>query len=167
MKTKEQVFEEILADQAITDAVLEVSRTFQGEWKNAFAPYFRTAAALADCITRMDLPGEHCAPGAEGIACLLPYITIGMPSLNDGFTSHWGDEYLRSKGVEEIFFEEAGLEARTKGEAGEPNYLYGLLILDTVGDIIVQLAGTHLMVAAAVNIDKGLTHTAGDMPEVH
>lgn len=166
MKTRDTIFKEILADQAVTDAVLAMSKSFkEGDWSVSFAPYFRVCGALADCLNRMEIQ-KH-GPGEEGLLTLVPYVALGMPGFNQGFTSHWCDAYLgATDGTPEIFFEEAAFEARVKGEAGEPNYVHGLLMLDGVGDMIVQIAGMSLLVATAENLRESELLEAGDM-KVH
>lgn len=163
MKTRDQIFEEILKDQVVTDAVLECSRVFKDveDIRWAFPHYFRVAAALGDVVNRLDLPGANAPESAEGIARVIPFITIGMPGMYDQFTAHWGDYFLIQNGVDQMFFEEEGIKARELGEAGEPNYLHGLLILDVIGNTFAQLAGTSLMIAAALNLDNGLAEVAG------
>jgi len=162
MITRQEIFKEILEDQAVTDAVLAVSALFKGpeDARHVFPGYFRVAAALSDVVNRLDLPGENCPPEAVGAATLIPFITLGMPGLHEGFDAHWGDAYLTSQGVPEVFFEEEALKARELGEAGTPNYMHGLLVLGYIGDTFVQLAGTGLMVAAAVNLEDGLSEEA-------
>lgn len=162
MITRQEIFKEILEDQAVTDAVLATSAAFKDteDARYAFPHYFRVAAALSDVVNRLDLPGKNSPPEATGAATLIPFITLGMPGLHEGFDAHWGDAYLTSQGVPEVFFEEEALKARESGEAGTPNYMHGLLVLAFIGDTFVQLAGTGLMVSAAVNIEEGLSEEA-------
>jgi hypothetical protein len=164
MLSREEIFRKIIEDEAISAAVLKMSALYPkgADVSDVFPSYFRVSAALADKVNELGLTTTNVPPGAVGIAKLVPMVTMAMPGFHDGFTSHWGDEYLKMNGTPEVFFEEAGLEAREKGEAGEANYLHGLLVLDLVGDLIIQMAGTHLMVAAAVNIQQGLESTNGE-----
>ncbi len=158
MKTRQEIFKEILADQAITDIVVGISAKFKTveDLRHTFADYYRLCGTLSDHVNAMDLPGEHSPADVKGIGRLIPFITIGMPGLHTEFMAHWGDEFLAANGVDPLFFEEEGVKARDLGEAGEANYLHGLLVVSLIGDTFVQLAGTQLMVAAAVNLEQGL-----------
>lgn len=161
MKTRNEIFEEILKDQSVTDAVLAISASFKGleDTAIAFPHYYRVAAALSDVVNKLELTSKHAPQGAVGAAAMVPFVTIALPGFHDPFTAHWGDEYLKSQGIEEIFFEEEGLKARELGDAGDPNYLHGLLVISLVGDYLIQVAGTSLMMAAAMNIKQGLEET--------
>jgi len=163
MLSREEIIQKIIEDEAVTASLMELSRTHDMDKLHvAFPHYFKACAALATVVNDMGLTTTNTPPDAVGVAKLLPLVTIGMPGFNDGFVSHWGDQYLKMTGVPEVFYEEAGHEARAKGEGGEPNYLHGLLVLDLIGDLIVQMAGTHLMMAAAFNMEKGLQAANGD-----
>lgn len=155
MKTQEEIFEVILADQAVTDIVLEASRLNVKEGDDLqplFPLYFRLCAALSECITRLDLSGEHAPDKAEGAAVYIPYITIGMPAFSDYMVTHWSAAYMKQQGIDKMFFNEEAEKQLLAGESGDANYLHGVLLLDVLGSTIVQLAGTSLMMAAAVNL---------------
>lgn len=158
MLTRQEIIEAVLNNHAVTEAVLAASRVYHSDHdlQLIFPHYFRVAAALGDVINELDLPGKNAPEGTKGIAKFIPFIAIGMPGFSGGFTSHWGDQYLKSQGIDQMFFEEEGKKARDEGEAGNANYLHGILVIDLAGDLLVQMAGTSLMMAAAANIEQGL-----------
>lgn len=81
----------------------------------------------------------------QGYSKFIPFVAIGMPGRSAALAPHWGDGYLISQGEDPMFFEELGKEARAEGEAGNPNYLHGLLVVDLAGDLLVQMSGMSLM----------------------
>ncbi len=163
MKTQQEIIAAVLNDQAVTDAVLAISASYKSDadLPKIFPHYFRVSAALSDVINALDLSGVNAPESAKGISKFIPFVAIGMPGFSGGFTAHWGDGYLISQGEDPMFFEELGKEARAEGEAGNPNYLHGLLVVDLAGDLLVQMSGTSLMMAAAANIEKGLAEVKG------
>lgn len=158
MLTRQEIIAAVLKDHNVTEAVLAASRVYHSDedLPLIFPHYFRVAAALGDVINKLDLPGANAPEGTKGIAKFIPFVALGMPGFSGGFTSHWGDQYLLEQGVDPMFFEEAGKEARADGEAGKANYLHGILVIDLAGDLLVQMSGTSLMMAAAANIEQGL-----------
>ena len=158
MKSRQEIIEAILNNDRVTEAVLAASRAYTGDkdLHRIFPHYFRVAAALGDVINELDLPGANAPEGTKGIAKFIPFVAIGMPGFSGGFTSHWGDAFLLSEGIDPMFFEEAGKKAREDGESGQYNYLHGILVIDLAGDLLVQMSGTSLMMAAAANIQQGL-----------
>ena len=168
MKTQEEIFDAILADQAITDIVLEASALNIKEddvLQPLFPLYFRLCAALSECITRLDLSGEHAPDKTVGAGVYIPYVTIGMPAFSDYMVTHWSAAYMTQQGIDKMFFNEEAEKRILAGEGGEPNYLHGVLLLDVLGSTIVQLAGTSLMMAAAVNLNDVLGDITADVPK--
>lgn len=158
MLSREEIIDAVLKDHKVTEAVLAASRVYHDDkdLRLIFPHYFRVAAALGDVINKLDLPGANAPEGTQGISKFIPFVAIGMPGFSGGFTSHWGDQYLLEQGVSPMFFEEEGQKARAEGEAGNANYLHGILVIDLAGDLLVQMSGTSLMMAAAANINQGL-----------
>lgn len=169
MITREKIYESILADQNVTDAVVAVSASYvEDHVEKSIPAYFRVCAALSEVVTELDLM-NHGPEGLEGtMAQLAPYVVLGMPGVSDGVIAAWSEAYL--KPTTEDGYLESLRSAVAEGDAGKPNYVHGLMIMDTVADIIKGVAGTSLMVAAAVkmeeNLDEGFSSDFG-MPKVH
>lgn len=165
MKTQQEILSEILKDQAVTTAVLGLSESFKGmeEVRFSFPHYFRVCAALSDVINALELPTVNAPSGAEGVNRLIPFVALGMPAFGSHIAEQLGEAFLRSQGVDKLFYEEAAGEACDKGEAGEPNYLHGVIVLDLVGGLLVEMCGVSLMVAAARDIDESLPQGAGTL----
>lgn len=165
MKTQQEILSEILKDQAVTEAMVALSASFKDvdNIQISFPYYFRVCAALSDVINTLGLPTENAPAGAEGINRLIPFVAIGMPCFGSQIVEHLGDAFLISEGVDQLFFEEAANEARLKGEGGEPNYMHGLLVLDLIGGLLVEMCGVSLMVATAQGITDSLPQGAGTL----
>lgn len=164
MKTQQEILSEILKDQAVTAAVLGLSESFKNidSVRLSFPHYFRVCAALGDVINALELSTVNAPPGADGLNRFIPFVALGMPAFGSQLIEHLGDAYLESQGIDKLFYDEVAAEARDKGEAGEPNYMHGLLVLDLVGGLLVEMCGVSLMVAVAQDIDESLPQSAGE-----
>ena len=60
---------------------------------------------------------------------------------------------MAEQGEEPIFYNEAAQEAWDRGEAGEANYIHGLLACAAIADAMMQMMGAQLLMAAAVNLE--------------
>lgn len=170
MISREKIYETILADQNVTDAVIAASASYVKDKPEASIPaYFRVCAALSEAITGLDLINHGPESVAGTIMVYTPYVVMGMPGFADGVVATWSEAYLNPKSEEDYM--ETLRAAMEEGDSGKANYLHGLMVTDTIADILKGVAGTSLMVAAAVNmgddlLDEGFTSTFGEMPDL-
>lgn len=161
MLSREDIFEALLQDGDISDAMLELSGSYRAEkdLRHAFSPYYRLCAAISELVEKLDLVDKHAPPEAEGLGKLVPFVAMALPGFSKGFVEHWADEYLLSQATDPLFFNEAAQEAYEEGEAGKANYLHGLLVCAAVSDAMMQMMGAQLLVGAALNLDQGLENS--------
>lgn len=154
MISREDIFEALLQDDDITEALLELSAAYRKDnLRAAFPAYYRVCAVVAEQVDKLDLPGKNSPPEAVGLGKLVPFVAMALPGFGQGFVEHWADAYMAEQGEEQIFYNEAAQEAWDRGEAGEANYIHGLLACAAVADSMMQMMGTQLLLAAAVNLE--------------
>lgn len=154
MISREEIFEALLGDNSITAALLELSAAYRKDnLRAAFAPYYRLCAVLSEQVDKLDLPGVNSPPETAGLGKMVPFVAIALPGFGQGFVEHWADTYLAKQGEDPMFYNDAAQEAHDKGEAGEANYVHGLLACAAVADAMMQMMGAQLLMAAAVNLE--------------
>lgn len=155
MISREEIFEALLQDEDISDALLELSSCYKTEsdLRFAFPAYYRLCAVVSEQVDKLDLPGKNSPPEAVGLGKMVPFVAIGLPGFNEGFLEHWADEYLTLQGHEPVFFNDVAAEAYAEGESGKPNYVHGLLVCGAVADAMMQMMGAQLLMGAALNMD--------------
>lgn len=154
MISREEIFEALLGDDSITDALIELSAVYRKDnLRAAFAPYYRLCAVVSEQVDKLDLPGVNSPPEAVGLGKMVPFVAIALPGFGQGFVEHWADAYLAQQGEDPIFYNDAAKEALGRGEDGEANYLHGLLTCAAIADAMMQMMGAQLLMAAAVNLE--------------
>lgn len=154
MISREEIFEALLGDDNITEALMELSAAYRKDnLRYAFAPYYRLCAVVSEQVDKLDLPGKNSPPEAVGLGKMVPFVAIALPGFGQGFVEHWADAYLAEQGEEPIFYNEAAQEALERGDGGEANYLHGLLACAAIADAMMQMMGAQLLMAAAVNLE--------------
>jgi hypothetical protein len=154
MISREEIFEALLGDDNITEALLELSAAYRKDnLRAAFAPYYRLCAVVSEQVDKLDLPGKNSPPEAVGLGKMVPFVAIALPGFGQGFVETWADSYLALQGEDLMFYNDVATEANEQGEAGEANYVHGLLACAAVADAMMQMMGAQLLMAAAVNLE--------------
>lgn len=144
---REDVLREIIGDDAITAAILALSKAHKKEDLDVAMPeYFRLCAALGDLITRLKLSADCPEEYKNHLEAYMPYLTVGMPGFSKGFCEALCDQKFRMADISDEESKNILEESVVRGDAGEPNYIHGILIADTVGESLKRL---HVMVLGA------------------
>lgn len=142
---RELIIDAMLKSENLVASILATSQSYVPLHLEASIPnYFTTCSEISKVILKLDLINN----GPEGVQgtvfSLSPFVALALPGMAQGFVHHLCDGWLLNQGFSPDQFEEKVKAYSDAGDAGEPNFVHGVLVLDSIGVALGMILGTYM-----------------------